>query len=506
MGTSNFAVVMDLLGITPQALSVAIGVDVTLISRWRTGGRNLVYGRQWATRIAEFFLERDAAQKPPVLGRLLAPFYPIDDADDPKEQRKLLERFLTQKDQFSDAYQLKRKKLLLDVFSQKPTREGQRRTRRDKGIREVAAGTKSINSAMLDFLDKALESGRPMSILFVCPGDLALVTENEEFGEALMDRLMRLFAQGSRMKAVLRTDFRMSDVSYFSGRWLVAHLLDYIKSYYYDDYRKLDDLRMMGIFGDKMAFRILPDSKQGYRGEFYYNASEINGFEREFMKYYDASAQRFHYSFFSHPDDFLLNLPSKVSGSCFQFTRLPHFGVRAEMPAALKVTETESHLLRHQFAPFFHAPDTLSPTVRIHHVFCSDEIESALDKPRHLVAELSVALNRRIYMPTQLLVDQLAAIRRLIDSRDNYSVCFLPKQAFDQLGMQIVVWGGEAAIGWIPGSRCTACRDYTNVGALHGFCATMWARIPGTMKTKGVVNGKLNTWLRRAKKYGYAVE
>ena len=84
----------------------------------------------------------------------------------------------------------------------------------------------------LDLLDQINE------LRFVCPAGLSLLTYDERYFCQLMERLMRTFSKGHRLYVVLRTDFKMSEVSNISGPWLVAHLLGYIQSFYYDDFHK----------------------------------------------------------------------------------------------------------------------------------------------------------------------------------------------------------------------------------------------------------------------------
>jgi hypothetical protein len=77
---------------------------------------------------------------------------------------------------------------------------------------------------------------------------------------------------------------------------------------------------------------------------------------------------------------------------------------------------------------------------------------------------------------------------------------------FRKLTMQIACWCDRAAIGWIPGGKSTACKDYTNVNALTGFCGSIWEQIPGLMRSRKAALNKLATWIKKAKKYGYDVE
>ncbi len=81
----------------------------------------------------------------------------------------------------------------------------------------------------------------------------------------------------------------------------------------------------------------------------------------------------------------------------------------------------------------------------------------------------------------------------------------MAKDVFQRIRMQIAAWGDVAAIGWIAGGKSTACKDYTNVNALTGFCESVWERIPNMLKARRAAVRKLNTWLKKAEKYGYKI-
>ncbi len=72
--------------------------------------------------------------------------------------------------------------------------------------------------------------------------------------------------------------------------------------------------------------------------------------------------------------------------------------------------------------------------------------------------------------------------------------------------MEIGVWGKALVIGWLPGRQSTATKEYASVAALHGFCSTVWSRIPKIAKSSAAANRALAKLLNRAKKMGYVVE
>ena len=45
--TANLALLMEWARVTPKELNRALGIDPSLISRWRTGARPLAKGTPW---------------------------------------------------------------------------------------------------------------------------------------------------------------------------------------------------------------------------------------------------------------------------------------------------------------------------------------------------------------------------------------------------------------------------------------------------------------------------
>lgn len=85
-------------------------------------------------------------------------------------------------------------------------------------------------------------SGR---ILFACPEGLELFTRDEGYNLPLQEQLRQVLERGKQLQVVLRTDYRPSDVASACGPWLWAHLMGYIQSYYYDDFRLLEHEKIL---------------------------------------------------------------------------------------------------------------------------------------------------------------------------------------------------------------------------------------------------------------------
>jgi hypothetical protein len=322
-----------------------------------------------------------------------------------------------------------------------------------------------------------------------------------------MDAVMEMFEAGHRMGVVVRTDYRVSDIAEFSGRWLVAHLLGYVRSYYYDDFVASSRDKILAAVPGVMAGRVSETEDGQLYTAIWFDQRTVEEIQSEIEQYRDKGRQRFHYHLFEQPDEFLRGVHPLPDRPHYQFARLPHFCVAGEesFGADFGLHDDEMDKVRLDFAPFLSRPDSFTPDVSARHVFCEEDIEAALLKNRHRCAELTTILGRRVFMQTQTLVDRLLLVKKLLEECPHYDVCFLRDEHFRKLTMQIAAWSDTAAIGWIAGGKSTACRDYTNVNALFGFCAAVWDKVPGMMKSRRAAMSKINTLLKMADKYGYVV-
>ncbi|RDB62066.1 hypothetical protein C1878_09705 [Gordonibacter sp. 28C] len=518
---TNFAMLLRLLGARPRDVCEAVGADKSLVSRWTNGKQKLMPGHGWVDKVADYLLMLDGRLKEPVLSEVLAAYYPEDVLDTPTLRKEALLGWLTTVGHLPVQHQpgenglvglmmAKAAQFAASKESLDPA-PAQKKPNQPLPMRNaVVYGKAGVQGSALQFIDLIMQQTEPQDILYACPEGLDMYTRDEKFGAVLMDRMMEMFAAGHTLSVVLRTDYKMTDVSAFSGRWLVAHLLGYVKSYYFDEFHKSYDDKMMAVVEGRMAMKVA-DSKQGDDSgiytAIYFDGPTVAEVWGECSDYRKRSKQRFRYHLFEQPDGYLRGVVPLPDRAHYRFARLPHFGLagmdRAQEDFGLSAEERER--LLEDFGPLFVPVAFFEAQAPVRHLYCENDIEDALLKSRHVCPELSTICGRRVIMATQALVDQLVLMKRALEEHKNLEVCFLPDNQFKRLTLQIVCWGDVVAIGWIDRGKSTACKDYTNTNALTGFCESVWDRIPGMLKGRSLAIRKINTWLKKAKKYGYAV-
>lgn len=479
---------MEWAGVTPKELNRALGVDPSLISRWRTGSRRLSAGSRWCGRLTEYFLQVRRDEVTALMTRVS----PLG-LSQGRSAEELLSRWLGE----SAGSWEDRDELL--VLSRDQKRKGRRLL--DAG---PLSGDGAIRKLLMEFLDDVLTSPGPGEIVFFCSEGLELFTRDERYVHLLQEKLQVLFKRGKQIQAVLRTNYRPSDVALACGPWLRAHLMGHIQSYYYDDFRPLEHGEI--LFGLRGRLMVQVRMKNGIPQAVIHRRPEtIAKAEAYFDERARCARPRFVYRFFPCPMDLLCGMSSDREGSIYLLTRLPDLGGGFEsLSRYLHLRPEETALFRQQFWP-------LSLTLQdgdrhTRQIFCEDNIDEALDGTRHLCRPFSEICGRRLYLSTRGLAEQLNEMRRALERKPGYQVCFMPQEWFDRIGMELVVWGSDAAVAWITGQQSAACRDYPNITALHGFCATMWDQIPPTRRSRQAALKRLERWLERVRRFGLIPE
>jgi hypothetical protein len=479
---------MDLLAASSKNFLEA-GFDHTLVSRWRSGKRRLMPGRHQVKAIVQMFLKKNEDLEMPVLEKLLRIWYPSSTCHTQEEKQALLERFLTEKKQLTPEYQKLREVRLTQL------------QHIGKGATSGPRGIEAVRLGLLDFLDLISALPEPQQLCLVFTEGQYVYLADEPFGNLFMEKLMQLFRAGHRMSAAIRSDRIMTDITmYFQKIKLYAHLKGYISTKYYSGFWSPVSEKMLGVAGDSLAFQVVREDLWDFDHTYidiYNDPQSVADVGRRMEEYLNCSHPLMRYGFFSDPGGYLSNVHIHHDRPCYIIARLPHFGIAApdEFATLFALTEDEFDRLQRDFSPILLDPAYFDEDVPIRHIFCETEITHALKKQRHQSHELSAMLGRKIWMLTPNLVRQLKNIQSLLKTRKNYEVCFLSEKHFNEILLQIGVWGNEAVIGWLKKEASGACKEYPVVAGMQNFCISTWADIPPDMRSRTAAKHKLAQWL-----------
>ena len=474
---TNLARLMELLELSSKELSLDLQVDPSVVSRWRSGQRRLAENGVWPVRLARYFLER----RPTEVRELMDAFCPLESAMDTDLEATLAKWLCRAPDG--------ERVLLTPPPARLPRRRGMR----------CVEGEAEVQRILREFLEHVRTLPQPMEILFACPDGLSVFTRDSAYNLPLQTQLWSLFQRGFRLKVVLRPDYRVSDVALACGPWLAAHLRGFIQSYYYDNFCINGEEDILVCLPGHMAMyttigtgpakaRVLTDKKG------------VEEAQERFQAYLARSERRFRYRFWDAPDGFLSGIHLRPDKPVFFFQRLPQFGLQdgEGFAQTFGLSQAEQATLCRDFAPFTVTPD--QQTADMFHLIDADAVDRALDQERHLCLSLSHICGRRVYLSTRKFVLLLLRMRELLKACPHFHLLCLPGSSFDRFGMELAVCGNEAAIAWLGSGQSAACRDYPNVSALQGFCATQFQK--ASVEFRRSAGAQLDIWLKRAKKMG----
>lgn len=506
---TNFALLCDLLEVSPKHLSDAISADITLVSRWRTGNRKLMPGRDWATHIAEYLLVLDDQIDHPICNKLLQAYFPGRSISSNQVRTELLAQFLSMPGQARPEYQQRRFELLSALFPGRVRMPGH--TGSGESGKPIF-GVAGLQSTVMEFIAIAAKAEKPCTLKFACPIGLDMLIGDENFALRFLDKLNVLFERGFRLEVCLSGEYKPTIINQFTRRWMWAHMRGYIKSYFYDHKANghIMTERMMAVIPDRAAFVVFDIDRPapGAYTSLLEENQAVNDVEKRVDELVENAKQQIQYHFFENPASYLRGVEINLNRPCYSLAQMPHFGIAKveDYPALFGMDEEQIERLKLNYAPLLITPDEFPSNVTVRYIFCQDEIDEKLMKSRHGVAELSEMLDKQIYMTTRMLARQLRNLQQLMQRCHNFEIAFLPRYMIESLQLQLTVWGNSAAIGSVLLVESSACKEPRVCAILNGQFEQIWKGLPLMLRSRSEANKKLAMWMEKARRYGVWTE
>ncbi len=503
---TNFAVLMDVLEASPQDVSMALEADMSLVSRWRTGGRRIMPGRPWVKRMGQVFWQMDAQRPEPVIPHLLHVLRPGEKLEGDQSQLAALMQWLAEPGQMDPDY---RRRTMSSLRALVESRPGLRNASLASMLEVQAPADRALRGAqsierVLEAMQQQLRTTGRSEVILHCPHGLEAFTSGQ-MTQRIQQRLTRLFNRGLRLTAVLRTDFRISDVAEISGMWFAAHLRGHVQSAYYDDFRKRElEAVEISIDGEAGAELFMTSQSNQWRGMLLFAPQEAARVADRCLQRKAAAVQLLHYRYFRQPGGYFSGVMEYADKPGYLFMQLPQFGILSvgEYAGLYRMEPQESTRLSQEFAQLVRPVPATPGQAPIRHVFSAGAIDSVLSERRSLVYAMTEMCGRRIFLTAQNLITQLKRMRDLMTGNPQYEVCFLEDAYYSKIELQVCSWGDSAVIAWLNGRDSMACKHYVVTAPLHGYCDTVWSRIPLDMRSRVAANKRIDQWLRQARLYG----
>ncbi len=501
---TNFALMMQVLNLSPQVMAAEMHTDTTLISRWRTGNRRLMPGRMWTRNLAGYLCAKDTERETAVLPRLLANYWPDLDYAQPAVLLEAMEAFLTVPEQMDPAYRQQAADWINETLAGEieplqiymPLHIGSART---------AAGAKAVRKMALTFISESLKLCATHEVVFFCPRGMELLTQESKTAENLASMATQALKREGRLSVICGSEYKPSDVEAFTGLWMAAHMKGSIVSYNHDTFNAQDDQHLIVVIRAQMALSVTyGEDGNGVAASVYMDPDAVSALYARVKAYETDEALRIRRGYLADQAGYLRDMPAFPGGANYVLMQLPQFG---HMPiedyhrryrlTRERVVELLSEC-RPLLQPVWDAPDGTP----VRHVYSLPAIEEVLLESRRMLPAMSELCGKRVFMSSQDMVDILKRMRAMLTSRHGYEVCFLGEGAYVDLGMQVMSWGNECMICWTSGQHSVASKGKPIASALHHHCREQWERIPAHMRSRTAALKQIDQWLRKAQYYG----
>lgn len=483
--TNHLIILSETLGVNAKTLSATSGVDYTLISKWQTGSRNLTRRSKQLIHMANAFLELDTENK---INDIISPYMQQGES----KLEAVMEYLVTD-----------------DIEGLIPHTKPPTVQLSGEYVAEyrVFLGEKGFQKATLAMVDYLLSLPPGQELIVLCYGRYDLALKNLPFMVLFISKLKRVLSRGTRFQLINRKGYSVVDTAAFTGMWLQAHLKGYIRSWYYEG-ELPKELRFVASIPGYLSGRVEedPEVEDKLFTAIYTSPRDIRQDQALCAEYMETSRPASQYKFLSNPAGDEENkklwksgpLPKwggdergQPTGNFNAVCRVPGFGIMT--------TSEFAQILGEDIAP--ELPQYLFPKntefekgpYRI--ILCKEDVRDGLKKERRMHEVLSSLLQRRVFVPRDMLKNQ---IRRLLEAmkRDDVEVALIPKTAFDKLQTELITFENSVSIAWLQDmSESVFADDEATSGSFYGSIDYTWDKLMSGWKKKKTILIQLRKWL-----------
>lgn len=476
---------MRALSLSATELAGEIGVSSSLVARWQNGSRALPTKGNSVPNLAAALSRLDTNG---VLDNLLAPHLIVNES---KEQA--LQRFLSGKEMPG---------LPLTETTSEVQRSGEYVIQQ-----RVLLGVKGFRKAALLMLDYLMELPPGQNITVCVHGGYDLWHGSLPFTLQFLQKLMKAIRRNDSFTLVSHNTEGLDGSPWFSVWWLVVQMRRILNICYYEGAGP-EEYFVANIQG-YWSGRTERDetAEDALISTLYTDPRNIRHDEAHCAQYIQRSICTGQYNFLEYPlgnDQYEKawktgGFPAIYSqegrfpdGSFSSVTSSPSFGIMTHQ-------EWES-LCGDQAPPPL--PDYLFSENAVYSfgsfrvILCREEIQAGLNKARLLNKPLSKLLHRKVYVPQEMLRNQL---KRMIDAMENnpsFEVALMPRSAFGKLELELITWSNSTSLGWLQdGSESLLATDTLNCTSFSHAAEHVWNQLRQGWKRQKTVKTTLTKWL-----------
>lgn len=481
-------ILMKMFRISNQDLAMLLSVDVSLVSKWRSGTRSLHSNSEYMKKLNSYVIGLDRKNGYKKLQELLGKDYGEIGTMSEDEMSLLLSDWLNSTKEETGHY---------DIFEE---------MMKNKYMTRIEPlyyweGREGRRQAVELFTEYAIRLSPGAEIISYTNETNQWFHEDKEFLHRWMKLIRSFFEMGNVMKIVHPMNRDLQDLAASMGKWLPLHMTCEVQGYYLKKYDEGDIVRItILILTNKMAlFSVSTDKKNSDCRTWAVGESnlltEIEKVAKKYLKDSLSLFIRYTLETKGKEKEFLNNMLSiyETGSKCYFYNDFNHM-----LPSS---KEKRKKLLEHSMTDdneiervltIFGTIDSLKRDCECYFIIDLEVLCEWLRKDMIKTNLLSLFAGEVVYVSNELYVSAVFEFLDRILIYDNCYICLAGEEEREELGHLSLCSGGKNVHTFITAydtERTIALevREYTVAVALYQKMEMIWNATPYLMKDKEYV-------------------
>lgn len=486
--SNKLKLLMKIFRISNSDLALLLRVDVSLISKWRSGSRSMDSNPEYAKKLVAYIVDLDKKNHYKNIRELLSKDYNTVITCSEDELVLFLTDWLCSKKE-DKAHE----SVLEDMIRSKSL------TRIDQMY--YWEGTEGRRQAVEYFTQYANSFSPGVEIISYTNQSNQWFHEDPGFLQRWMKLIREFFAKGNVMKIVHPMNRNYYDIAASMGKWLPLHMTCEVKGYYLKKYDEKEAVKvtMLVLTGKMVLFSISTDESDGECKTWSVTDSVLTEeIERVAKKHLENSKPLFkRYSIESEEKEktFLNDMLSlyEMDSNCYFYNdfnhMLPHLRERRR---ALLAGSGMDERKTERLVTVLETIDSLKKNCECYFIIDMEMMHQWLEKEVIKTNILSLFAGQPVHVPGHFYLDAVMEFLDDLLTHENQHICIADQEIHDELGKLCILSGGRNVRTFVSAydtERTVALgiSEYTVAAALYQKMESIWVSTPYMMKNKEYV-------------------
>ncbi len=231
---------IKLTNVKARALAKACMIDISYVSKLRTGVNKLPKQPTFLENMSDFFVEHIKTEE-----QKLAFCHVLDLSSFPDDEQNaslLLKEWLLSKDSVTENDDLFFEKIFTRAASESSVTE----LRNTKKLKQFYYGINGKREAALACFDFVLQQDKPTTLYLNSEENMAWMQNDSEFIKLWTEKFTKVLLAGNKVVVIHNVKRGIDEILYAVAKWMKIYMIGDIESYYYSGIR--DDVLQRTLF------------------------------------------------------------------------------------------------------------------------------------------------------------------------------------------------------------------------------------------------------------------